>query len=76
MYSGKVILDKYDDRYVENITESDVIICKKCKKYYYPGKDEVSIKRPDVYYLLCSVCRSKSRYYKNKCDERAKQVRS
>jgi hypothetical protein len=68
MYSGKIIIDKYDDRYVENITESDVLICKKCKKYYYPGRDDVSIKRPTVYYLLCSVCRSKSNFYKHRCD--------
>lgn len=70
MYAGKVTIDKYGDRYVEKIKESDVILCKKCNKYYYPSKNDISVKRPNVYYLYCSICREKNRFHKNKCDDK------
>ena len=44
MYAGKIIVDKYEDRHIKNIKEHDVILCKKCLKYYYPGKNDINIK--------------------------------
>jgi RNase P subunit RPR2 len=70
MYAGKNKIDKYEDRLIKNIKDYDVILCKKCLKYYYPGKNDISSKRPDVYYLYCSKCRAKSRFYKDRCDNK------
>ena len=76
MYAGKNKIDKYEDRHIKNIKDCDVILCKKCLKYYYPGKNDISSKRPDVYYLYCSACRIRNREYRKKFDENAIQVRS
>lgn len=60
-------VDKYNDRYVENINpEKDVIKCYKCNKYYYPEIADISRKRPSVYYLYCSACRIKNLKYQRK----------
>lgn len=57
MYHGKINNNRYSDRIVENIKTNDSIYCHKCKKMYFPSKNDVSVKRPEVYYLTCTSCR-------------------
>lgn len=62
-----MFLDKFEDRYVENIDrEKDTIICHKCNRYYYPEIADISKRRPSVYCLYCSACRIKNVNYQKK----------
>lgn len=74
MYLGKNKIDRYIDRHVENIKETDTIKCYKCTKDYFPSGQDISIKRPSVYYLTCVSCRAINELSRIKCKNKVSYV--